>query len=174
MNTLREALCQKNSVELLSRTFSAWGAVNGLRSQFIPHVAEVMQRVEVAAGGEHDRFWSVKLTALVHEIPLPALGATLQRTGMADVASHVLAILNGFGHVWRVKDERELQKYVSGHRAYLESLLLFEMAHEGTATEAMRAVARLGGLEKRVEEWSVRLAVVPSGSSDYISKTSEA
>ena len=77
MKTLREALCQKNSVLLLSRTYSAWGAANGLRSQLIPHVAEVMRQVEVAARDEHERFWPVKLTALVHEIPPTKLGTTL-------------------------------------------------------------------------------------------------
>jgi hypothetical protein len=123
MNTLRESLCQKNSVELLSRTFSPWKGTNGLRSQFIPHVAKVIRRVEVAAGDEHERFWFVKLTALVHEITPTELAATLQRAEMADMASCVLAIINGFGHVWRVKEERELQQYVSGHRAYLEALL---------------------------------------------------
>ena len=171
MNTLQEALCQKNSVELLSRMFSAWGAVNELRSQFIPHVAEVMRRVEVAAGDEYERFWSVKLTALEHEIPPTELVETLQNARMADMASRVLAIINGFGHVWRIKDKEELQKYVSEHRAYLESLLLFEVAHEGKATEAMRAAARLGGLEERIEEGNARLAAAHSGSSASISTT---
>ena len=114
-----------------------------------------MRRVEVAAGDEHERFWPVKLTALVHEMPPTKLGTTLRRAGIVDVAPHALAILQGFGHVWRVKGGEELQKYVSGHRAYLESLLLFEVAHEGTATEAMRAVACLGGLEKRLEKWKL-------------------
>ena len=123
MTTLREALCQKNSVdELLSRTYSAWRVTNELRSQLIPHIAEVMQRVEVAAGDEHERFWSVKLTALVHEMPPADLDATLRRAGIADVASRVLAILKGFGHVWRVKEGEELQKYITGHRAHLEGL----------------------------------------------------
>jgi len=174
MNILREALCQKNTVERLNRTFSACGAVNGLRSQFIPHVAEVIQRVEVAAGDEHERFWSVKLTALVHELPPTELVATLQRAEVADVASRILAILNGFGHVWRIKNKEELQKYVNGHRAYLESLLLFEVAHEGVATEAMRAVASLGGLEERLEEWSAHLAAAHSRSVDSISTKGKA
>jgi len=168
MKTLREALCQKNSVELLSRTYPAWRAAHGLCSQLIPHVAEVMRRIEVAAGDEHERFWPVKPTALVHEIPPTNLGTTLRRTGLADVDSRVLAILNGFGHVWRVKEEKERQEYVRGHRAHLEGLLLFEVVHEGAATEAMRSVARLGGIEKRLEKWEARLAAARSGSSDGI------
>ena len=168
MKTLREALCQKNSVELLSRTYPAWRAAHGLCSQLIPHVAEVMRRVEVAAGDEHERFWPVKLTVLVHEIPPTKLGTTLRRAGMADAASRVLEILNGFGNVWRVKEEEELQKYVRGHRAHIEGLLLFEVAHEGAATEAMRSVARLGGLEEQLEKWEARLAAARSGSSDDI------
>ena len=167
MKTLREALCQTNSVELLSRAYLAWGAAHGLRSQLIPHVAEVMRRVEVAAGDEHERFWPVELTALVHEIPPTRLGATLRRVGMTDVVSRVLAILNGFGHVWRVKEGKERQAYVRRHRAHLEGLLLFEVAHEGTATEAMRAVACLGGLEEQLEKWEARLAAARSGSSDH-------
>jgi len=100
---------------------------------------------------------------------------------MADAASRVLEILNGFGNVWRVKEEEELQKYVRGHRAHIEGLLLFEVAHEGAATEAMRAVAhegaateamravaRLGGLEEQLEKWEARLAAARSGSSDDI------
>jgi hypothetical protein len=133
-----------------------------------------MRRVEVAAGDEHERFWPVKLTALVHEISPTELSATLQRAGMADVARHVLAILNGFGHVWRVKEGEELRKYVRGHRAHLEGLLLFEVAHEGAATEAMGAVARLGGLEERLEKWETRLAAARSGSSDDIRTRGEA
>jgi len=133
-----------------------------------------MRRVEVAAGDEHKRFWPVKLTALVHEILPTNLGTTLWRTGLADVASRVLAILNGFGHVWRVKEGEELQKYIRGHRAQLEGLLLFEVAHEGAVTEAMRSVARLGCLEERFEKWEARLAAAHSWSSDDIRTRSEA
>ena len=66
------------------------------------------------------------------------------------------------------KEGEELRKYVKGHRAHLEGLLLFEVAHEGAATEAMGAVARLGGLEERLEKWEARLAAARSGSSDDI------
>jgi hypothetical protein len=169
MNPLREALCQKNSVELLRRSSSSWEAANGLRPQPVPRVAEVMRRVEVAAGDERARLWPVKLAALVHEIPPTELGATLRRAGVADVASRVLSIIHGFGHVWRVKDGEGRQKYVRRHRAYLEGLRLFEVAHEGAATEAMRAVARLGGLEERLGEWGARIAAAHSRSCDYSS-----
>ena len=70
--------------------------------------------------------------------------------------------------MWRVKEGEELQKYIRGHRAQLEGLLLFEVAHEGAVTEAMRSVARLGGIEKRLEKWEARLAAARSGSSDGI------
>ena len=102
------------------------------------------------------------------------LGTTLRRAGMADAASRVLEILNGFGNVWRVKEEEELQKYVRGHRAHIEGLLLFEVAHEGAATEAMRSVARLGGLEEQLEKWEARLAAAHSWSSDDIRTRGEA
>jgi hypothetical protein len=37
------------------------------------------------------------------------------------------------------------------------TLLLFELAHEGAPTEAMRATARLSGLEQAMETWVARL-----------------
>ena len=133
-----------------------------------------MRRVEVVAGDEHKRFWPVKLTALVHEIPPTKLGTTLRRTGIANAASLVLAILDGFGHVWRVKEGKERQEYVRRHRAHLEGLLLFEVAHEGAATETMRAVARLGGLEEQLEKWEACLAAARLGSSNDIRTRGEA
>ena len=169
MNTLRAILCQKNTVEQLTRTFSAAGTVHCLRSTLIPHVAAVMQRVEVATGEEHERFWVVKLAALMHEIPPTELGATLQCAGVADVATCILAILNGFGQVWRIKTQDERQRYVNAHRVYLKSLLLFEVAHEGAATDEMRAVASLGGLKEQLETWSARLAAAHLRSTDLSS-----
>lgn len=166
MHTLREILCRKNSVEELTRAFSVGGTADELRSHFIPHVAAVLQRVEVAAGDEHARLWSVKLTALVHEIPPTELVATLQSAGMADVASRILAIVNGFGQVWKIQTQEEMQSYVNAHRADLAALLLFEVAHEGAATEAMRAVAALGGLRERIEKWSAHLATVYARNAD--------
>jgi hypothetical protein len=49
---------------------------------------------------------------------------------------------------------------------HLEPLLLFEVAHEGAATDAMRAAARLGGYEENLEIWVRRLASDQQSSSD--------
>jgi len=118
-----------------------------------------MQRVETAAGQEQARLWPVKLTALVHEIVPTELLTTLQHLGMADVAVGVTTLVQQFGGIWRVKDEAAMHEYVSIHRTYLEPLLLFEVAHEGTATTAMRTAAQLSGLDEGLAQWIVRLAV---------------
>jgi hypothetical protein len=39
----------------------------------------------------------------------------------------------------------------------VRALLLFEVAHEGEATEAMRAVAREAGIEDELDGWLRRM-----------------
>ena len=62
-----------------------------------------------------------------------------------DITRLVCDIIEGFGDIWKINDESHLREYVSWRQSHLEPLLLFEVAHEGAATEAMRATARLGG-----------------------------
>jgi hypothetical protein len=63
----------------------------------------------------------------------------------------------GFGDVWRVRTEADADAFVARHSGRVRALLLFEVAHEGSASEAMRMVARRAGLEDELEGWLLRM-----------------
>jgi hypothetical protein len=67
----------------------------------------------------------------------------------ADVALVVL----GFGELWQIADDAALDAYVALHRYHLRPLLLFELAHEGSATDGMRAVAAHADLADEFAGW---------------------
>ena len=68
--------------------------------------------------------------------------------------THERELVPGFGEVWRLDD---VDGYVRRHAGRLRALLLFELAHEGAATEAMRAAAARGGIADEFSEWETRL-----------------
>jgi hypothetical protein len=142
----------------LGRIISERAWSEAIRSQLTPHVAEVIRRVEVAIGDEQKQFWPVKLAALLHEMSLAEVEETLQQMGFGDMAQFVCNIIGGFGDIWKITSESQLREYVFRRQSHLEPLLLFEVAHEGAATDAMRAAARLGGCEENLEAWAGRLA----------------
>jgi hypothetical protein len=129
------------------------------------HIVEVIQRVEVAIGDEQKRLWPVKLAALLHEMGLAEVEETLRQMEFGEVARLVCDIIGGFGEIWKINDESQLREYVFRRQSHLEPLLLFEVAHEGAATDAMRAAARIGGYEDNLEIWVGRLASVQRSSS---------
>ena len=67
----------------------------------------------------------------------------------ADVALVVL----GFGELWQIADDADLTAYAARHHYHLRPLLLFELAHEGAATDGMRAVASHAGMADEFTGW---------------------
>ena len=60
-------------------------------------------------------------------------------------------IVLGFGEVWQ--PDLDLDAYVGRHHDHLRALLLFELAHEGAVTPAMRAAAERGGIAPELTAW---------------------
>lgn len=136
----------------------AWS--EAVRAQLTPHVIEVIRRAEIAMGDEQKRLWPVKLAALLHEMSVAEGDETLWQMGFGDIARLVCDIIEGFGEIWKINAESQLREYAFRRQSHLESLLLFEVAHEGAATDALRTAARLGGYEAHLEAWVGRLASV--------------
>jgi hypothetical protein len=117
------------------------------------HVDAVGRRLETAAP---DDLRELTLSvAAVHEEREPD---RLRKAALAAGAGHdadaVVAIALGFGEVWQVTDEASLDDYVARHAGHLRALLLFELAHEGSATDAMTAAAERGGIEREFAGWA--------------------
>jgi hypothetical protein len=70
----------------------------------------------------------------------------------------VCAVIGAFGRIWCVRTPHELHDYVAANSSHLPEILLFEVAHEGHATPAMREAAASAGLEAHLELWTNRLA----------------
>jgi hypothetical protein len=155
---LRELFQRSNTLRYLERIISERAWSEAIRAQLTPHVVEVIRRVEVAIGAEQERFWPVKLAALLHEMSLAELEEALRRMEFDDVARLVCDIIEGFGDIWKINGESQLREYVIRRQSHLEPLLLLEVTHEGAATDAMREAARLGGYEAHLDAWVGRLA----------------
>jgi hypothetical protein len=76
---------------------------------------------------------------------------------VAAVVVHEDRAPAGFGEVWRVRTEADADALVARHGGRVRALLLFEVAHEGSPTEAMRMVARRAGLEDELDGWLLRM-----------------
>jgi hypothetical protein len=120
------------------------------------HVDAVGRRLETAA--PQDLRELALLVAAVHEKRDPD---ELREAALASGAGHdagaVVAIALGFGEVWQVTDDETLDDYVARHAGHLRALLLFELAHEGSATDAMTAAAKRGGIEREFAGWAAAL-----------------
>ena len=116
------------------------------------HVDAVSRRLETAAPAD---LRELTLTvAAVHEEREPErLRAAALAAGAGHDTDAVVAIALGFGEVWQITDEVSLDEYVGRHAGHLRALLLFELAHEGSATEAMAAAAERGGIENEFAGW---------------------
>jgi hypothetical protein len=120
------------------------------------HVAAVSRRLEAAAPDELREL--TLYVAAVHEERDPArLREAALRAGAGRDADAVVAIALGFGDVWQVTDEASLDEYVGRHAGHLRALLLFEVAHEGQATEAMTAAAERAGIVRELWRWNARI-----------------
>jgi hypothetical protein len=65
----------------------------------------------------------------------------------------VAPVVVGFGEVWKLAGEADVAAYVDRHADHLRALLLFELAHEGAATQAMRDVAAHADLTEEFATW---------------------
>jgi hypothetical protein len=126
---------------------------------YVPHLDEVYARLACAMGAREPHAAALCLTAVVHEQAPAQIVRALIQAGRGRVVPVVSAVVAGFGEIWKAPDADALAAYVRRHRGHLRPLLLFEVAHEGRATPAMRAAARLGGLAGPMARWTTRLAV---------------
>ena len=67
---LRGLLARPGRIDAFEARIATDEDLRALRPLFIPHVRDVLVRVDAAAGDEVGALWPVKLTALVHEVPL--------------------------------------------------------------------------------------------------------
>jgi hypothetical protein len=126
---------------------------------YVPHLDDVYARLVRAMGAREPHGAALRLAVVVHEQAPAQIVRALTRAGRGRMAPVVSAVVAGFGEVWKAPDAEALAAYVRRHRGHLRPLLLFEVAHEGRATPAMRAAARLGGLAGPMARWTTRLAV---------------
>jgi hypothetical protein len=124
-----------------------------------PHLDDVYARLACTMGAREPHAAALRLAAVVHEQAPAQIVRALIRSGRPRVVPVVLAVVAGFGEVWKAPDANALAAYVRRHRGHLRPLLLFEVAHEGRATPAMWTAARLGGLAGPMARWTARLAV---------------
>jgi len=125
------------------------------------HVADVYARFERAADSSDDVWW-VKLAVLVHEQDHDAVDGILERAGFADVSLPVRSLLRSFGRMWKISEGGDLAAFVDEQKGAIRPLLLFELAHEGSATATMNAVAKAAAIEPDLERWASRLLMAPS------------
>ena len=107
---------------------------------YFAHVADVYGRVERLTQRDPGA-WPLKVAALVHEEPRADVRAALGTAGRSGVADRVLAVLDGFGAVWKPGVEAWVQR----HRRSVADVVRFELAHEGRPAARMRDAAALGG-----------------------------
>ena len=120
------------------------------------HVDAVVRRVEAIAPDDLRRL--VLLVAEVHEErEHDRLRAAAELAGAERDTDAVVAVAVAFGEVWKVTDAASRDDYVGRHAGHLRALLLFELAHEGAATDAMRAVADRAGLGAQLGAWESAL-----------------
>jgi hypothetical protein len=121
------------------------------------HIGIVYNRLERVADASFPTIAPLRLAVLLHEQSPTSLPNLLAGAGFSDFAPLVLSVISGFGELWKIKTDHDLTEYVLAHRDHLDSLLLFELAHEGRATRQMERAAELGGLDLRFKRWAARL-----------------
>jgi hypothetical protein len=121
------------------------------------HIGIVYHRLERVADTSLPTIAPLRLAVLLHEQSPASLPSFLAAAGFSDFASIVLAVIRGFGQLWKTNTDDEIAEYALAHRDHLDSLLLFELAHEGRATRQMERAAELGGLDLNFKRWAARL-----------------
>jgi hypothetical protein len=157
--SLRRLLAQRGSYPVIAAAVAS-GRLPDFSVKLFEHVGDVYRRVETAAGDGFDEIEGLRLAALAHEEPPESLRTLFGLADISDLVPIVAAVTGGFGRVWKVRTEGELDDYVELHRAHLASILLFEVAHEGRATPEMERAAEVGGIEATFKVWAERLAAL--------------
>ena len=119
---------------------------------YFAHVADVHRRVERLTRGE-PAAWPLRIATLVHEEPRDRVRALFAPPELSNVADRVLAVLDGFGAVWRPG----IEAWVQRHRASVADVVRFELAHEGRPAARMRDAAELGGFLADFDRWAAVL-----------------
>jgi hypothetical protein len=125
------------------------------------HIRQVYERLERAV--DEELAPPLRLAVLVHEVAPDHVPALLDRIGFSDFTPIVTSIVDAFGRLWKLRSDDDLVDFVRAHEPHLAPLLLFELAHEGVQTVAMRRIACLAGLERSFERWAARLVASFSG-----------
>lgn len=153
---LRRVLQEPASLEAIRVAAASGDLARILSTPFFDHIAEVYARLERIATGSLEA-WPLKLVVLVHEEPPARAAELVGGAGFSEARDLVLRVLDGFGGVWKVRNDSEMEAYVRAHGPGLASLLLFELAHEGAATASMQSAARAAGLAATFQRWLGRL-----------------
>jgi hypothetical protein len=149
---LRDAISRPGAFDAAAGELA--GVLSGEVSE---HVRRVYERRERAV--DEELAPPLRLTVLLHEATPAHAPALLERIGLPDFTPIVTSIVDAFGRLWKLKRDDDLVDFVRAHEPHLAPLLLFELAHEGAPTVAMRRLARLAGLERRFDGWATRLAL---------------
>lgn len=149
---LRGYLARAGVSPLLS-TWAEDGVLQeALAAAITEHVLTIASRVDRLSRSSRSRVGLLLAAALHHEPPDKTFNI-LEEAGLAELAPFVADMLVGFGAIWRLEGERALEEYLRLRSHLLEDLLLFEVAHEGGATEEIWRAARKGGLGDRLSGW---------------------
>ena len=125
------------------------------------HIGATYQRLERLADPDFPDLAKLRLAVLLHEESPCSLPGILAEAGFGDFAGTVIGVIEGFGQLWKVLADREIAECIVAQREHLAALLLFELAHEGSAIPQMERVAELGGLDLPFRRWVERL---PTGT----------
>jgi hypothetical protein len=159
--SLRTLLSRRGSYPTIAAA-AASGRLPRLAVRLFEHVGDVYTRVEIAADPDFAQIAELRLAALVHEEPPAAVPEVLDAAGLGDFAPTVLAVVGGFGRIWKARSEADLRDFVRTNAQHLAAILLFELAHEGQRIPRGERAAELGGLRAAVQRWTVRLAGMTS------------
>jgi hypothetical protein len=154
---LRRRLEQPGSYPAIEAACRSGALARVLPVELFDHIGIVYDRLEKAADAPSPAVAPLRLTVLLHEQSPGSLPSLLATAGLSDFAPIVLAVVGGFGKLWKTRTDDEIGAYVVAHQDDLASLLLFELAHEGRATDRMERAAELGGLDRSFRRWAARL-----------------
>jgi hypothetical protein len=156
--SLRRLLSERGSYPIIAAA-AASGELDHFPVRLFDHIGDVYRRVETAADDDRVAIAQLRLTALVHE-ERPESIPTLLESGddVSDFVPTVVAVIDAFGRVWKVRTEDDLRAYVERNRTHLPSILLFELSHEGRPTAWMERAAAVGGLRDTFASWAARLS----------------
>ena len=154
---LRRLLVREGSYAAIASAAESGELGDVLPTRIFPHIGDVYDRLELAAGPDFPDIDALRLMVLLHEERPARARVLLEDAGFAEAAPALAAVLNGFGEVWRAESDAKLREHTQAHAGCLAPLLLFELAHEGRPTAPMKRAAHFGGIELTFQRWARRL-----------------